>query len=94
MSRHVTTSKCRDVATLRHFWVQMNNIANVATLLEIYEQRRDVGHERRDVAGFSSDEKVTKIKFLGHLHTSKLFLVHINHPRSSHDQILQEQHWI
>ena len=67
---------------------------NVATLLEIYEQRHDVGHERGNVAEFSSDEKVTKIKSLGLLHTSKLFLLHINHPISSHDHIHQEQHWI
>ena len=83
----------------------MNNImtflANVVTLLEIYEQchdighecrdvgheRRDVGHERRDVAGFSSDKKVAKIQCLGLLHISKLFFLHINHLRSSHDYI-------
>ena len=61
------------------------------TLLEIYEQRRDVEHKRfdigqerrnvgdehRDVAGFSSDEKVAKIQSLGLLHTSKLFFLHI-----------------
>ena len=83
----------------------MNNVmtflANVVTLLEIYEQRHDigherrhVGHERRDVAGFSSDKKVVKIQSLGLLHISKLFFLHINHPRSSHDHIQQGQHWI
>ena len=76
----------------------MNNVAtlgaNVATLLEIYEQRRDIGHERHDVAGFSSDEKVAKIHTLGLLHTSNLFFLHVNYPRSSHDHIHQEQLWI
>ena len=43
MSCHVTS---HHIAT---FWVQKNN---VVTLLEIYEQRLDVGHERHDVAGF------------------------------------------
>ena len=47
------------------FLVWMNNVAmflaNVATLLEIYEQRCDVGHERRDVVGFSNNEKSAKI---------------------------------
>ena len=51
------------------------------------DQRLDVGHERHDVAGFSSDGKLVKIQSLGLLFTSKLFLVHINHPRSSHDHI-------
>ena len=54
----------------------------------------DVGHEHRDVARFFGDEKVAKIQSLGLLHTSKLFLLHINHPRSSHDHIHQEKHWI
>ena len=103
MSHHVATSKCRNVGMSRRcnvatFWVWMNNVAtldaNVATLLEIYEQRHDVGHERHDVAGFSSDQKVEKIQSLGLLHASKLFLLHINHPRSSHYNILQEQHCI
>ena len=80
------------------FWVRMNNVmtlgANVATLLEIYEQHRDVGHERHDVAGFSRDGKVAKIQSLGLLLTSKLFLLHINHHRSSHDHLHKEQHWI
>ena len=67
---------------------------NVATLLEIYEQPYDVGHERRDVAGFSSDRKVLKIQSLGLLHTSKLFLLHFNHLRSSHYHKRKEQHWI
>ena len=93
-SRHVTTQH-RNVTT---FWVWINNVAaldaNVATLLEIYEQRRDVGHERHDVAEFSSNHKVSKIQSLGLLHTLKLFFLHINHPRSSHDHILQEKHWI
>ena len=95
ITSHHDTSQHRNVAM---FWVWMNN---VVTLLEIYEKRRDVGHERRnvgherrDVAGFSSNQKVGKIQSLGLLHTSKLFLLHINHPRSSHDHILQEQHWI
>ena len=98
-SRHSTshhvTSQHLNVAT---FWVRMNNVAtleaNVATSREIYDQCHDVGHEHRDVAGFSNDKKVTKIQSLGLLHTSKLFLLHIFHPRSSHDHILQEQHWI
>ena len=76
----------------------MNNVAtldaNVVTLLEIYEQRRDVGHERRNVGGFSSDQKVAKIQSFGLLQTFQLFLLHINHPRSSHDHILQEKHRI
>ena len=54
---------------------------NVATLLEIYEQRDDVGHKCRDVAGFSRDSKVVKIQSLGLLPTSKLFFLHIKHPR-------------
>ena len=74
----------------------MNNVAtlgaNVATLLEIYEQRRDFGHECHGVVGFSSDEKNVKIPYLGFLITSKLFLLHINHPRSSHDHTYEEQH--
>ena len=75
----------------------MNNVvtlsANVTTLLEIYKQLRDVGHERRDVAGFFNDGKVVKkIQSLGLLLTSKLFLLDINHPRSSHDHIHKEQH--
>ena len=81
----------------------MNNVAtlfikivmlytNVATLMEFYEQRRNIGHECRNVAGFSSDGKVDKIQSLGLLPTSKLFLLHINHPRSSHDTINKEQH--
>ena len=63
MSRHVTSQHRNNVAT---FWVRMKNVAmlgtnvvtlgaNVATLLEIYEQCHDVGHERHNVAGFSSD---------------------------------------
>ena len=56
-------------------------------LLDIYEQHHDVGHERCDVARFSSDGKVVKIQSLGLLLTSKLFPLHINHPRSSHDHI-------
>ena len=60
---------------------------NVTTLLEIYEQRRNV-------AGFSNDEKVAKIQSLGLLHTSKLFFLHVTHPRSFHDHIHQEKHWI
>ena len=51
------------------FLVMMINVttlgANIATLLEIYEQRRDVRHERHDVVGFSSDGKVAKIQYLG-----------------------------
>ena len=95
LSRHITshlvmschiTSRRSDV-----FWVRMNN---VATLLDIYEQRRDVGHERRDIARFSNERKNVKIPSLGLLITSKLFLLHINHPRSSHDHIHEEQHWI
>ena len=76
----------------------MNNVAklgaNVATLLEIYEQHRDVGHKRHDVVGFSSNDKVVKIQSLGFLLTSNLFLIHINHHRSSHDHIHKEQHYI
>ena len=81
---------------------------NISTLLEIYEQccavgherhdigheYHDVGHERQDVVGFSSDGKVVKIQSLGLLLPSKLFLLHINHHRSSHDHIHKEQHWI
>ena len=60
MSCHITshhvTSQHRNVAT---FWVRMNNVATLAAmLLEIYEQRSDVGHERHDVAGFSNDKKL------------------------------------
>ena len=84
VSHHVTTFDA-NVATLD---------ANVVTLLEIYEQRHEVGHERRDVAGFSSNQNDAKIQYLGLLQTSKLFLLHINHLRSSHDHILQERHWI
>ena len=73
----------------------MNNVmtlgANVATLLEIYDQRRDVGHERRDIVGFSSNGKVVKTQSLGLLPTSKLFLLHISDRRSSHDHIHKEQ---
>ena len=62
ITSHHVTSQHRNVAT---FWVRMNNIAtlcaNVVTLLEIYEQRRNIRHERRDFAGFSNDEKVAKI---------------------------------
>ena len=94
VSHHIT-SQHRNVAT---FWVRMNNVvtflANVVTLLEIYEQRLDVGHEHCNVAGFSNDKKVAKIQSLGLLHTSKLFLIHINHLRSSHDHIQKEQYWI
>ena len=83
----------------------MNNVAtflaNVVTLLEVYEHCRDVGHEHRDVghehrnvARISSDKKVAKIQSLGLLHTSKLLFLHINHPRSSHDHIKLELHWI
>ena len=57
---------------------------------DVGHERRDVGHERRDVAGFSSNKKVAKIQSLGLLLTSKLFLLHINHPRSSHDHIHKE----
>ena len=64
-SHHVTLQH-RNVAM---FWVQMNNVvtflSNVVTLLEIYEQRRNVGHKRRDVAGFSNDEKVAKNPIFG-----------------------------
>ena len=76
----------------------MNNVmtlgANVTTLLEIYDQCRDVGHERRDIVGFSSNWKVAKTQSLGLLPTSKLFLLYISHPRSSHDHIHKEQQWI
>ena len=76
----------------------MNNVAtvfaNVALLLEIYEQRRDVGHERHDIPEFSNDGKVAKIQSSGLLHTSKLSFLHINYPRSSHDHIHKEQYWI
>ena len=76
----------------------MNNVAalstNVAALLEIYEQCRYVEHERRNVTGFSNYEKIVKIPSLGLLISSKLFILHINHPRSSHDHINEEQHWI
>ena len=54
---------------------------NVVTLLEIYEERRDVGQEHRNIDRFSNDGKVVKIQYLGLLRTSKLFLLHINHPR-------------
>ena len=67
---------------------------NIATLLEIYEQCRDIRHKRRNVAGFSKDGEIVKIPSLGLLITFKLFLHHINHPRSSHDHIHEEQHWI
>ena len=77
--RDAGTSSRHDVGTSRHFWVRMNNVvtlgANVETLLEIYKQRRDVGHERRDVARFSSNEKSAKIQSLGLLHTSKLLFL-------------------
>ena len=78
MTCHVTLQH-RDV-----FWVRLNNIAtldaNVAMLLEIYEQRRDIRHERHDVIRFSGNRKVVKIQSLGLLLTSKLFFLHINHP--------------
>ena len=41
---------------------------NVTMLLEIYEQCRNVGHERHDVARFSNDGKVAKIQYLGLTH--------------------------
>ena len=64
------------------------------TLPEIYEQRYDIEHERCDVAGFSNKGKSIKIQSLGLLITSKLLLLCTNHPRSSHDHIHDEQHWI
>ena len=63
---------------------------NVATLLEIYEKHCDVEHEHRDVVGFSNDGKIIKIPSLGLLRTSKLFFLHLNHPRSSHDHIHED----
>ena len=97
LSCHVATSKCRNVlgSDEQRRDVNVTTLgANVATLLEIYEQRRNVGHKRRDIARFSSNRKVVKIQSLGLLLTSKLFPLHINHPRSSHDHIHKEQHWI
>ena len=91
MSCHVTSChviSChvlsRHIATSKRrdsFWVLMNNI----TIL---------GTKHRNVARFSNDGKVEKIQYLGLLLTSKLFLLHIHHPRSSHDHTHKEQHWI
>ena len=82
MSRLITTTKRRDV------------LGSDEQNRNVVRQRRDIGHERRNVAGFSNDGKVAKIQSLGLLPTSKLFLFHINHPRSSYDLIHKEQHWI
>ena len=86
MSCHITSYyvTSRHIATSKRrdsFWVLMNNVVIV-------------GAKRRDVAGFSSDGKVIKIQYLVLLLTSKLFLLHIYHPRSSHDHTHKEQHWI
>ena len=93
MSSHITSSHVmsqhRNVAM---FWIRMNNVAmflaNIVTLLEIYEQRHDVGHERRDVAGFSNDKKVAKIQSLGLLHTltilDHLMTIYNNNTRSKY----------
>ena len=93
-SYHVTschvTSQHQNVVTLERRDVRHQH----RDVSGIFEQRRDVGHECRDVAVFSSDEKVLKFQSLGLLLTSKLFLLHINHLRSSHDHIHKEQHWI
>ena len=97
-SHYIMSHPSHHVMSRHTFWVWMNNVvtlgANVVTLLEIYEQRRNVGHERHDVARFFSDEKDTKTQYLGLLSTSKLFPLYINHPRSSHDHIHKEKHWI
>ena len=53
---------------------------NIATLLDFDEPRRDIEHERHDVARFSNDGKHVKIPTLGLLILSKLFLLHNNHP--------------
>ena len=74
--RNIKTSQCCSVKT---FWVRMNNVATLGTNVAT-------------LLSFSSDEKVAKIQSLGLLLTSKLFLLHINHPRSSHDHIHKEQH--
>ena len=76
MSHHITS---------RHF---ATSLGSDEQRHDVGCQRCDVGHECRDVAGFSNDDKVAKIQSFGLLHTSKLFLLHINHPRSSHDHIL------
>ena len=78
-----------NVATLLNFYVQRSNVAgflcsttrrcwvfmfNVATLLDFYVQHCDVGHECLDVAGFSNDWKLVKIRTFGLLISSKYYM--------------------
>ena len=83
VTSHYVTSQYRNFVTLQR-----------RDVLGSDKQRRNIVHQCRDVAGFSSDGKVAKIQSLGLLPTSKLFIFHSNHPRSSHDHINKEQHWI
>ena len=69
----------------------MNNVAKLETNVVIFlgsdEQRHDAGNERhnvgnecRNVVVFFSYGKLVKISPLGLLISSKLFLLHNNHP--------------
>ena len=76
---HVATFPCRDV-----FLTRINNVMmlglNVTLLLGLDGQCRDVRNECCDIAGFYSFENHIKIPTLGILISSKLFLLHNNHP--------------